>query len=499
MIRALFAALLLTFGSADGMQAVPQIPPSPPPPLHPPPGGLALEPRRHGHTNKQELVVIGRDLVVEREESVDGDVVVVNGGVDIRGTINGDLALVGARGLISGTVNGDVSCVISTIRLDNRCTINGDLVSVGSAIDRYNGASVNGSRTSVDVLPRGSIDALGRWFSATVLFFRPMSPGDFWSWSMALGVLAFCLALGVICPGVLDGTAQVLEGRAPASFLAGIAIVPGTALLCFLLLLTVVGIVAIPVLLAAVLVLALVGNAAIFQAVGRRLVARLGERPHVNLLQIACGAAVLWVLYCIPVIGFLAGSLVFLGGLGAFALYLLDLSRARQNQGAHLAEPVQHPPADAAAAPRRTDPGELLPSAMAVPRATFWPRLVANLIDLAVVFSILFSLGLTRVLIPTWVLYRFGMYAWRSTTLGGMALRLHVIKGDGTPLSGDVSTSLVRALGSLLSLLPLGLGFLWILFDPERNAWHDHLSRTFVVQMQTPRPSPLPPPAPATP
>jgi uncharacterized RDD family membrane protein YckC len=101
-----------------------------------------------------------------------------------------------------------------------------------------------------------------------------------------------------------------------------------------------------------------------------------------------------------------------------------------------------------------------------------------------------YFLGITRVLIPVWVLYRFAMYACRSATLGGIVLGLDVVKADGSFLTGDYSTSLVRALGSLLSLLPFGLGFFWILFDPEKNAWHDHISRTFVVQMQLPRARP---------
>jgi uncharacterized RDD family membrane protein YckC len=33
----------------------------------------------------------------------------------------------------------------------------------------------------------------------------------------------------------------------------------------------------------------------------------------------------------------------------------------------------------------------------------------------------------------------------------------------------------------LLSWLALGLGWLWILVDPGRRAWHDRLSRTRVV------------------
>jgi uncharacterized RDD family membrane protein YckC len=93
------------------------------------------------------------------------------------------------------------------------------------------------------------------------------------------------------------------------------------------------------------------------------------------------------------------------------------------------------------------------------------------------------------------------MYVWRSATLGGIVLNLQVQKLDGTTLAGDHSTALIRALSSLLSLLPIGLGFLWLLFDPERSTWHDKISGTRVVQVrQTPQSSeankPQEPPAP---
>jgi hypothetical protein len=32
----------------------------------------------------------------------------------------------------------------------------------------------------------------------------------------------------------------------------------------------------------------------------------------------------------------------------------------------------------------------------------------------------------------------------------------------------------------LLSLLPMGLGVVWSLFDEERLCWHDRLSRTYL-------------------
>ncbi len=41
---------------------------------------------------------------------------------------------------------------------------------------------------------------------------------------------------------------------------------------------------------------------------------------------------------------------------------------------------------------------------------------------------------------------------------------------------------LVRLLGYALSALPLGLGFLWIIWDRRHQGWHDKLARTLVVE-----------------
>ena len=41
--------------------------------------------------------------------------------------------------------------------------------------------------------------------------------------------------------------------------------------------------------------------------------------------------------------------------------------------------------------------------------------------------------------------------------------------------------AVTRRRAALVSLLALGLGFLWSLWDPERLTWHDRLSRTRIV------------------
>jgi uncharacterized RDD family membrane protein YckC len=190
----------------------------------------------------------------------------------------------------------------------------------------------------------------------------------------------------------------------------------------------------------------------------------------------------------------MVAGLVCAAGSGAFALYLLDaLDPSRRLQPyleQHHLKPLRRPPVSEPDVRAPAEPEPLALTPLAIPRATFWPRLLANFIDFVVVYSLLYFLGVTRVLLPAWVLYRFVMYASRSTTLGGSVLGLDVIKADGSFLTGDYSTSLIRALASLLSLLPLGLGFFWILFDPDKNAWHDRISRTFVVQIQLPRARP---------
>ncbi|MES9956609.1 MAG: RDD family protein [Sedimenticola sp.] len=82
-----------------------------------------------------------------------------------------------------------------------------------------------------------------------------------------------------------------------------------------------------------------------------------------------------------------------------------------------------------------------------------------------------------------WLLIPLFFFTWfwsrGGQTLGMRAWRLRVVCEDGTALDGK--KALIRALCAVLSWLPLGLGFLWSLFDPENRAWHDRLSGTRLV------------------
>jgi len=83
------------------------------------------------------------------------------------------------------------------------------------------------------------------------------------------------------------------------------------------------------------------------------------------------------------------------------------------------------------------------------------------------------------------VVVYFGMpWTERGQTLGMTSWRIRVQRDDGYLLTWrDV---VVRLGASVLSWVPAGLGWVWLLFDRERRTWHDRLSRSRVVLLPKP-------------
>lgn len=135
-----------------------------------------------------------------------------------------------------------------------------------------------------------------------------------------------------------------------------------------------------------------------------------------------------------------------------------------------------------------------------VPYAGFWIRLGASLIDTLLIslitWPILFLvygdtllqpsapavLGPAHVvisyLLPTLAVLIFWKY--RSATPGKILLALRIRDvGGGDPTTAQL---VIRYFAYLLSALPLLLGFVWVMWDKRKQAWHDKLSRTVVVK-----------------
>jgi uncharacterized RDD family membrane protein YckC len=121
------------------------------------------------------------------------------------------------------------------------------------------------------------------------------------------------------------------------------------------------------------------------------------------------------------------------------------------------------------------------------PRAGFWQRFAALILDglvLAVPSVILYvidpilsnTLG-TLIGILYYVLLEGGA---SGQTLGKKALGIRVYDlRQGGPIGYGRAT--IRYFGRILSTIPLFLGYFWMLWDKEKQCWHDKLAGDVVV------------------
>ena len=146
-------------------------------------------------------------------------------------------------------------------------------------------------------------------------------------------------------------------------------------------------------------------------------------------------------------------------------------------------------------APPGQEPGHQPPavqsgSGPSGPRAGFWKRFAALFIDgviLGVVQGILTvllgdSIGVVYILstLITWGYYTYFEGGPRGQTIGKMALSIRVIDfRTGGPIG--YGRGFVRQLVKVVSGAVLLLGYLWMLWDKEKQTWHDKGAGSVVV------------------
>ena len=152
--------------------------------------------------------------------------------------------------------------------------------------------------------------------------------------------------------------------------------------------------------------------------------------------------------------------------------------------------------------------GAKLPTMASVPAfgepAGFWIRALAFLID-GVVLYVLGLIAEKRLGIPDstlgngpvttdalirelpglllsvvigLVFYTVMVGAW-GATVGKMICGIRIVRGDGGRVTYGLSFT--RYFAEFLSLVVLGLGYVWVALSPSKRAWHDYLCDTRVV------------------
>lgn len=83
-----------------------------------------------------------------------------------------------------------------------------------------------------------------------------------------------------------------------------------------------------------------------------------------------------------------------------------------------------------------------------------------------------------------WIIYGALMDAskWQGTA-GKRIMRIKVTDLQGHPLKS--AQSFGRNFSKIISVIPLGIGFIWILFDKKRRGWHDIISKTVVLSNES--------------
>jgi uncharacterized RDD family membrane protein YckC len=122
-------------------------------------------------------------------------------------------------------------------------------------------------------------------------------------------------------------------------------------------------------------------------------------------------------------------------------------------------------------------------------RAGFWRRFVAALLDgiiLGVIGGILGAIltdndnAASGVGLVLGILYYTYFEGSSGQTLGKKALGIRVVDLAGGGSIG-FGRAFIRYIGRIVSAIPLLLGYFWMLWDKEKQTWHDKFAGSVVV------------------
>jgi uncharacterized RDD family membrane protein YckC len=407
-------------------------------------------------------------------------VIAVFGDAHVEGEVMDAVVTVFGNAHVTGRVHGGVVSLFGNTYIDGPVQDPGAVVSGSSEI-------VGGGMPA--------LESVRLWIHKCLFYGRPLAfeAGLWWAWAIAFGFLLFYVVLALMFDRSVVRCVETLETQPGQSTVASLMTVVLVPVAFVVLAVSVIGIVVIPFVGMALFVASLFGKAVALAALGRRVTRFTGIAPlgHIAFATFVGGLIALG-LYVIPVVGIIAYKLLGIIGLGVVVYTILlsmrQRSANRASAAAVAAAATSAPEAtpESAPAPIATPaPAPVTTVDSTAPRAGFWIRMGALLIDMiliGVITSILDSHG------ELWLiaLAGYGALMWKikGTTIGGLVCGLKVVRRDGADINWD--TAIVRALGCFLSMIVVGLGFLWIVFDEDRQAWHDKIAGTLVIRTTRP-------------
>lgn len=130
------------------------------------------------------------------------------------------------------------------------------------------------------------------------------------------------------------------------------------------------------------------------------------------------------------------------------------------------------------------------PAGPSGPRADFWYRLGGFLIDWVILYIVSSVIGLllqenvvSAILITLAIGIAYSVYFIGSSSGQTPGMKVLGIRAINARTGGQIEygTAFVRYLVAIGSALACYIGYLWMLWDPEKQTWHDKASGTYVV------------------
>lgn len=471
---------------------------------------------------------LGQDLNITAGDVV-RDAAVVFGDVTVSGRVTGNLVVLFGTATLTRTaiIDGDFVSIGGASNVEPGASVRRDVVVIGGPLDAPAGFAAGGGQIVIGSgMFGGSLEAIVPYLSRGLAWGRVIVPDLPWVWGIVTLFFLIYAALNLIFERPVRHCATTLQTRPLTTFGSGLLVLLLIGPICMLLVFSVIGIAVVPFLICALIAGAIIGKVAVARWIGMTAVE---EDPDGNRAQAArsfvIGFAVLTIAYMIPVVGLISWAIAAVFGLGSSFLSFMSAYR-RENPvkppvvltpppAPPVAAPPAYPPAtpapgvafdgSAAATPTAPPPFQAAPSPdpayayapgapafaapsllAAQPRALFRDRLAAFLVDIFVVFVAVAFLSSIDVVdeeafFPLLLVYMIVFWTVKQTTLGGIVCQLRVVRTDGAPPS--FADALVRGLAGVVSLLVLAIGALWILREPERQAWHDKIAGTYVVKV----------------
>ena len=226
------------------------------------------------YTTSEDIVKFGRDVVVEEDEEIDGDVVALWGNVEVKGVVDGSAV----------AIYGDVEVFPTGIVEEDAVSIGGQVIKRGEAVVRGEKVSVGFLRTRPSRLPH------------MITRFPTFTPFGFPAWAFVVRIfkILFFIFLGIVVLAILPRHVHKVKEKVKHDLLkSGLVGLVAQILVIPIFILLIITIIGIPVALLIeplVIIAALIlGYTSTCLFVGEKLQEHTSLKPETKIMMLVMG------------------------------------------------------------------------------------------------------------------------------------------------------------------------------------------------------------------